>query len=107
MFVNNLFGRLSVTLGIAMMLLGSLLVPVHAPVWGDLGGGTLLECDGHSACNTDCKEKAETPFECEGSCSTSQSGCEGCVCQYFGITPNRSAGCYCEKVIRKKSIALN
>lgn len=85
MTVSNLFGRGCCVLGTVLMVIGSVLVPVNAPVWADddPGTGTHQYCDGNAACET----RSGTPL-LPGLCAaggnpctpTGQGGVTSCNC---------------------------
>ncbi len=88
----KLMGGCFMVLGLAGMFLGSAMVPVSAPVWGDdTGGGTIASCTSHEACKAIVSPCTLSGAGCTaGGCDTSKQDCDGCECKKDG------AVCQCQ-----------
>ncbi len=59
-------GRGCCVMGVALMMLGSFLVPVNAPLWADPGFGGHGYCDGDQTCATRSAVPGGTPTCSQG-----------------------------------------
>ncbi len=87
MNVVKLIGGCFLNMGIAVMLLGSAMVPISAPIWGD-EGGSADECHSSEACSNGCMDKIPPCTGPLAKCAITHR-CEGCVCL------EASNSCYC------------
>ncbi len=91
MNVVKLIGGCFLSTGIAVMLLGSAMVPISAPIWGDEGGAA--GCTSSVGCSLGCVDKIPP---CTGSlakCAITVAGCEQCLCEEVGTAPNSACSC--------------
>lgn len=120
MNVSELCGRCCCCLGIVLMMFGSFLVPVNAPVWGDLIAQPVPAKKCTDACGSNCGkwllvQVANNPPEWKcyvqatssnGTCTTSNvpgHSCEGCkpgcvrLLVFDPETGKTSLKCICDK----------
>ena len=105
---SDWLGRGCCVMGVALMMLGSFLVPVNAPLWADPGfPGVTLKCD--SSCGVECGEwltvrpENAPPFTTcwniglsgEGWCNTVGSDCDGCANRCESQSQVQTDPCVC------------